>query len=1095
MDCNINLSKANMKNPNQKLRRLLVAGTTVIFVLALTLTTAQAQTYETSLTSSVFTENFDELGQSNCTNSLPAGWIIAQGEGLPKYGGPIVETNLFYWTNVAPQNYNSYSRILEGGASGCPGDSATPTSGGRINLGDAASGYNNRCLGFLSANTNFESPTNFIMLGFYNNTGSNIISLAITNDFKQYRLNSTAATVTFYYSYDGTNWTHFSAGDYGPFLTGSSSTYFFSSGPIVTNKSFTISSLNISNGSPFYLSWQFIMASANGSFSPILGLDDFGLVATYGTPVLSGTSTWTNTSGNWATAANWQGSSLPVSGNNLVFAGSGGSSTNNLAAVTSGTGTVGSILFTNGAGGYTLSGSGVTLGSGLTNNSGAAQTIDLPITLSLDETFAAASNSLTFGGAISNGGNGATFSGSSNITLNGAETGTGTLNKSGSGILFVNASNSYTGLTSVNAGTLRMGSSGSIAASSGLDVAASATFDLASNNVSVSNLAGAGDVTLGSGTLTLTATTGSATFSGAISGTGGVSLTGGGTESVTGTNYYTGPTLLTAGLLELANVATLGSGPLVLDGGTFQLTGTRSVTTGILSNSFVLAGNTIVQNSASATAGTRNLPFSGTVVATNGTLTIQNIATGNFTNYMYLWFSGSVTNFTQPIVFDSSLAGSQVNNLSQIGSFNTNGTPPQVFSGPISGDGYFIRDALVAGTGGMTVLSGQNTFTWDTLVDHGYIGIGADSVTSGSTIVSSPVGLANLQFNDDTINGVAGVGVFAYGGPHTIANAVVLNGVTNTAIIGSNDLTLAGTFNPGGLDKILTVSNTGLTTISGVFTTNPASLTKSGPGALALTADNSPWGGGWTVAQGTLLVNNTSGSGTGTNPVTVTSGTLAGTGYVAGAVVVAPGAVAPGNPIGILTLEDGVDLSGGGTLDWSLAAEATNGAGVSFNQLAVTGGTVTLGGASTLTLLFTNAASAPTATDPFWQTTETWPIITLGGGASVSGNFSSIINGSYPAGTFSTSVGAGVVLLTFTPGPPKTPSIAAVSLTGTQLSLVVTNGAASTTFYVVTSTNIAQPVGSWLPVSTNVFSGNGMFTNRLTINPSEGQRYYAIKTQ
>lgn len=1082
-----------MKNLNHYCNTWIVVAATAI-CLAAGVSPAAAQTYETSLTTSTANEDFDELGQGACSAALPSGWVMAEGVGMPKYGGPI-NTTTTNWTTVTPQNYTSYTVLLEGGASGCPHDLAAPTYGGRANLGDEASGYANRCIGFQSSNPTWESPTNDIMYGFYNNTGSNIVSLAISNNFKQYRLNTTAATVTFNYSYDGTNWTPLSAGNAGPFATGSSSTYYFSSGPLVTPKSFNISGLNISNGSPFYLDWHFVIANSSGSFSPILGLDDFYLTATYGVVVPTGASVWTAGSGNWNTASDWLGSALPVSGNNLIFTGAGGTSSNNLAALTSGTGTVGSIWFSNTAGSYTLVGSPITLGSGLTNDSPALQNIDLPITLEVDETFDAASNGLSFGSVITNGGNAVTFSGASNITFNGSETGGGTLNMDGTAVLLVNGSNTFTGLTSVNSGTLRLGASGSIDSSLGVSVAPNATLDLASNNASVQSLEGNGNVTLGSGTLTLNAGSGSATFGGAISGTGGLSMVGNFLETINATNYYSGPTLLTAGTLAIANVATLGSGPLILDGGTFQLTGTRSLTTGILSNEFVLAGDTIVQNAANAAAGTRNLPFSGPVIATNGTLTIQNIATSD-TNYMFLWFSGSVTNFTQPIVFDSSLAGSQINNLSQVGSFNTNGSAPQMFSGPISGDGYFVRDAVVAGTGGITILTGQNTFTWDTLVDRGYIGIGADSVTSGGSIISSPAGLADIQFNDDTVNGVAGVGIFAWGGPHTVANSVVLNGVTNTAIIGTNNLTLAGSFNPGGLPKILTVSNTGITTISGAFTANPANLTKSGPGVLVLTADNTPWLGGWMVAQGALLVENLSGSGTGTNAVIVDGGTLGGTGYIGGPVMATSGAVEAGAPLGILTLEDGLDLSGGGTLAWTLGAESTAEAGTNYSQLALTGGALNLGGASSVTLYFTNSASAPTASDPFWQTNETWQIVTLNGGATATGgNFSSIVNGSYPAGTFSTTVNASGVWLTFTPGGVvlRQPGIASIAISSNQLSLVITNGTAGTTFNVVTTTNLALPLSAWTPVSTNTFSGSGAYTNNVTITAGASQRFYAIK--
>ena len=59
----------------------------------------------------------------------------------------------------------------------------------------------------------------------------------------------------------------------------------------------------------------------------------------------------------------------------------------------------------------------------------------------------------------------------------------------------------------------------------------------------------------------------------------------------------------------------------------------------------------------------------------------------------------------------------------------------------------------------------------------------------------------------------------------------------------------------------------------------------------------STYDGGTIVSAGTLLVNNTSGSGTGTGAVTVNSGgTLGGTGTIAGAITLdCGGAVAPGD--------------------------------------------------------------------------------------------------------------------------------------------------------------------------------------------------------
>src|SRR5439155_1602757 len=107
-------------------------------------------------------------------------------------------------------------------------------------------------------------------------------------------------------------------------------------------------------------------------------------------------------------------------------------------------------------------------------------------------------------------------------------------------------------------------------------------------------------------------------------------------------------------------------------------------------------------------------------------------------------------------------------------------------------------------------------------------------------------------------------------------------------------------------------------------------LAKSTVGTVTLSAANT-YSGGTTISAGKLVVNNVSGSGTGTGAVAVNSGgTLGGGGSISGAVTVASGGhVAPGNSIGNITVS-ALTLDSGSHLDIEL------GAPVSGDQVNVT---------------------------------------------------------------------------------------------------------------------------------------------------------------
>jgi fibronectin-binding autotransporter adhesin len=88
------------------------------------------------------------------------------------------------------------------------------------------------------------------------------------------------------------------------------------------------------------------------------------------------------------------------------------------------------------------------------------------------------------------------FNRSDTVVFNGVISGTGSLVQAGNGTTVLTGANTYTGGTSVAAGVLRAGRANVIATSSGLNVAAGATFDLAGFDQSIGSLINGGVVSL-----------------------------------------------------------------------------------------------------------------------------------------------------------------------------------------------------------------------------------------------------------------------------------------------------------------------------------------------------------------------------------------------------------------------------------------------------------------------------------------------------------------------------------------------------------------------------------------------------------------------
>ena len=150
-----------------------------------------------------------------------------------------------------------------------------------------------------------------------------------------------------------------------------------------------------------------------------------------------------------------------------------------------------------------------------------------------------------------------------------------------------------------------------------------------------------------------------------------------------------------------------------------------------------------------------------------------------------------------------------------------------------------------------------------------------------------------------------------------------------------------------GANNLILGLNQVQTTFSGLITDGRndtgGSITKVGSGTLDLRGSNN-YSGGTTLVSGNLLVNNTTGSGTGTGPVQVIGGTLGGRGLIAGAVSVGTGQtgsaiLAPGaNSTGVLTIQNTVTFAGRGTYKWNVDA-----VGNTSDEIAAAGVTISQG--------------------------------------------------------------------------------------------------------------------------------------------------------
>jgi rhamnogalacturonan endolyase len=349
------------------------------------------------------------------------------------------------------------------------------------------------------------------------------------------------------------------------------------------------------------------------------------------------------------------------------------------------------------------------------------------------------------------------------------------------------------------------------------------------------------------------------------------------------------------------------------------------------------------------------------------------------------------------------------------------------------------------------------------------------TMTGAGTLVLGSSAMT-LRFNGTAGDGAAnfnlGTGSAIANVRKTITAAIALGGLA-----GGAGTQLQGDNSSGGANVTYTIGGAGANTeFDGLVkdgSVGSVALVKTGSGALTLAGANA-YSAGTTISNGTLLVNNPSGSGAGSGVVTVANGgALGGTGIISGAVTVnSGGTFFPGNPLGALTIGNSLKLAAGSTNIFAISQLPLT------NAAAKISGALTNGG----TLIVTNIGGTQLVPGDTFKLFQA---------AASSGTFSSVELPALPFGlawnTNSLNTGGTISVIRTT-----TPVIRSASISGSGLTLSGTGGVGSANFVLLGTTNISTSHSNWTRLLTNQFDGNGSFnfTNSAGTN---AQNFYLLQ--
>jgi autotransporter-associated beta strand protein len=645
-----------------------------------------------------------------------------------------------------------------------------------------------------------------------------------------------------------------------------------------------------------------------------------GLSYTFGVPTASDSvrliigsagldNSWNLTvGGSWGNGTAWSNGFVPPANATVHFFVGGTGLTQNASITLDGNRSAGGVQFSNSVYSYSIDqGSG---GNLILNNGANATEIDV----------FQGNHSITAPVILTAGGLATNISAGDILTISGVigQNATAAVTNIGSGNVILSGLNTYTGVTTITAGTVAVTTLANGGSPSSLGESSNAASNLVINGGTLRYI-GAGSSTdrlfsLGSSggrisasgtgpvnftnpgfigfttpdvpvTLTLSGSnTGSNTLASALNdnGLGALSVVKSGTGFwlLSGSNTQSGVTTISGGTLQIGSIA---NGSISQSSSTFGPAAEPSCQT-TASSTNIFIGDTSALT-ANMTVTGPGIPANDTIATVNGDGSIDLVTPANSTATVALNFSGV------PLI-------------------------------TVSDSTQFQPGESVTGVGiptGSTILSVDNTMDTVTISQNA---TATNAASSLNFFTANPLGGSSNAASNLVIDG----GTLQYVGPAASTDRLFTIGVNGTTLDASGTGPINFT-NSGSLGFVgttstsltLTGNNTGNNTLAATITDSSPGLTsviKSGPGVWALTGVNT-YSGVTNITAGTLQINSSTSLGN-TSNVTIGNATLEGQ-----ATFTLARNIVLGSPNSTVLVDDGQaltigsNISGTGTLNFS----------------------------------------------------------------------------------------------------------------------------------------------------------------------------------